>query len=150
GYVVFAIILCKLLHYSLIGNLRLRCTMVGRYAPSRSASHRMKPTGAERDGREGRTAERAGASESNALRNLGQVVGSLYQTPTSIRGNNGTGLPTTCPSGSLPHSASASEKRSSFPHSSIFQFSWSKIPCAARGSTGEIKIAMIRSDSATW
>ena len=28
----------------------------------------------------------------------------------SIRGNNGTGLPTTCPSGNLPHSASASEK----------------------------------------
>jgi hypothetical protein len=107
GYVVFAIILCKLLHYSLIGNFRLRCTMVGGYARSRSASYRMKPTGAERDGREGGTAERASQTPS----------------PTSIRGNNGTGLPTTCPSGSLPHSASASENRSSFPLSSIFQFS---------------------------
>jgi hypothetical protein len=41
----------------------------------------------------------------------------------SIRGNKGTGLPTTCPSGNLPHSASASENRSSFPLNSIFQLS---------------------------
>jgi hypothetical protein len=42
---------------------------------------------------------------------------------SSIRGNNGTGLPTTCPSGNFPHSASASENRSSFPLNSVFQFS---------------------------
>ena len=41
----------------------------------------------------------------------------------SIRGKSGTGLPTTCPSGNLPHSASASEKRSSFPLNSIFHLS---------------------------
>ena len=35
----------------------------------------------------------------------------------------GVGFPTTCPPGSVPHSASANEKRSSFPLSSIFQLS---------------------------
>jgi hypothetical protein len=45
------------------------------------------------------------------------------QRHRSIRGNNGTGLPTTCPSGNLPHSASFKLNRSSFPLNSIFQFS---------------------------
>ena len=51
--------------------------------------------GAERHGREGRTAEAAGATESDALQNLGQIVERLYQTPLSlsIRGNSGVGLP---------------------------------------------------------
>jgi hypothetical protein len=65
------------------------------------------------------------ASHRDALQNPDQVVGRLYQSPPrlSIRGNSGVGFPTTCPSGNLPHSASASEKRSSFPLNSIFQFS---------------------------
>src|SRR5436309_10083346 len=33
-----------------------------------------------------------------------------YNSVASIRGNSGTGLPTTCPSGNLPHSASAKTK----------------------------------------
>src|SRR5438094_10480125 len=74
------------------------------------------------------------------------------QSEISIRGNNGTGFPTTCPSGNFPHSASASENRFSFPlnSDSIFQFNWSKIPCADFGSTGEIQMAIMRRDSARW
>ena len=44
----------------------------------------MEPTSGERHGGEGRTAERAGASESNALQNPDQVVGRLCQTPSGI------------------------------------------------------------------
>ncbi len=36
--------------------------------------------------------------------------GMLPRNQDSIRGNNGTGLPTTCPSGNLPHSVSAKTK----------------------------------------
>jgi len=39
----------------------------------------MDPKGAERHGREGRTAELAGASESNALRNPGQLLGVCFK-----------------------------------------------------------------------
>ncbi len=59
-------------------------------------------------------------------------------------GTSGVGLPTTWPSGNFPHSASASEKRSSLPLSSIFQFSWSKMPWAAFGRTGKMRMAMMR------
>jgi len=53
----------------------------------------------------------------------GQHARAPHANYDSIRGNNGTGLPTTWPSGNFPHSASASENRSSFPLSSIFQLS---------------------------
>jgi hypothetical protein len=55
----------------------------------------MEPADAERHGREGRMAERVGASKSDTLQNHDQVVGRLYQTPLSvaIRGNSGVGLP---------------------------------------------------------
>ncbi len=43
---------------------------LGRLCQTPSAFHRTEPAGAERDRRAGRTTERAGASESNALKNL--------------------------------------------------------------------------------
>src|SRR5205085_7728282 len=102
GYVVFAIILCKVFHDSLVGNFQ----RVGRWpadtARSRSASHRMEPTDAERHRWGGR------ASESDALQDPVRVAGRLCQTPplTSILGNSGFGLPRRCVSGKPPHSAS--------------------------------------------
>jgi hypothetical protein len=50
-------------------------------------------------------------------------------TYTSIRGNSGTGLPTTCPSGDLPHSASARSKDSSakrYSSTSVSKRNWRK------------------------
>src|SRR4029077_4972783 len=44
----------------------------------------MEPTGVERHGRKGRTAERAGATESNALQDPVRVVGRLCQTPPPL------------------------------------------------------------------
>jgi len=57
--------------------------------------------------------------------NVSIAQGTARSTYPSIRGNNGTGLPTTCPSGKPPHFASSSRNRSSFPlnSGSIFQFS---------------------------
>src|SRR5260370_10786839 len=71
-----------------------------------------------------KNARNRSASRGDTLQNPGQVVGRLCQTPLiSILGNNGTGLPTTCPSGNLPHFASLSENLSSLSLSSILQLS---------------------------
>ncbi len=55
----------------------------------------------------------------------GAVARNYASGADSIRGNNGVGFPTTWPSGSSPHSASANEKRASLPANSgsIFQLS---------------------------